>query len=106
MVDPLKVKPIGPWFLIKVKPAPTKSESGRLYLPAGNLPERLGHAVGEVIRAGTGMLTKKGRRVPYDVGLGETVLFRGHLQEANQPGGYLNREYCLIHGDDLVLKAV
>jgi co-chaperonin GroES (HSP10) len=101
-VDPLKVRPIGAWVLIKVDPPPKKQ--GSLYLPMGNLPERLGQATGTILRIGPGEWTlKHNRRKPHGLKPGDRVMFRGYLQEVNQPGGFMDREHCLIHVRDINL---
>ena len=100
-MDATRVRPIGAWVLLKVDPPKTKSASGLLYLPEGNLEERLGQATATIMKVGSGKLDKKGRRVPMQVRPLDRVLFRGYLQEINRPGGFLDREYCLVHCDDL-----
>jgi len=93
------IRAIGPWVLIKVKPSATRTKSG-LYLPEGNLDERLGHSSGTVLSVGQGKVGKKGR-VPIGVEVGQEVLFRGFLKEANRPS-YGEPDVCLIHQDDII----
>ena len=105
-MDISKLKPYGPWCLIKVDPPKKQSEAG-LYLPEGNQLERMGYASGVVLSRGPGFfMTKKKRGLlkytPIGVEVGEKIVFRGHLQELNRPGGYLDREHCLIHGQDII----
>ena len=59
-MDVEKLKPIGPWVLVKVDPPERKTEGG-LYLQEGNLEERKGSATGTVLAAGAGKDMKKGR---------------------------------------------
>ena len=75
-------------------------------MPDGNLVERLGYASGTVVRRGEGFPTKGKRAIakysPIGVEPGERVVFRGFLQEANRPGGVIDREHCLIHAQDIL----
>jgi len=102
MVDPLKVQPIGPWFLVKVEPLPEKTAGGILLpRPLITTEERLGHTIGQVLKVGTGKLSKKGRRISYGIEPGDRVVFRWYLHEINRPGQFYDKEFCLIHGDDI-----
>jgi len=97
-----KVKASGPWVLIKPEPAPRMK--GSLYLPEGNLMERLGHVVGRVISVGKGYYerdakTGKEKFVPQEVQPGERVIFRGHLKDANKA---VDGEHCFMHAKDLI----
>lgn len=100
-MDVSRIKAQGPWVLIKVDAPPEKSTGG-IYLPAGNLEERLGHITGTVLSVGPGHRGKGGSRIPTGIAVGDRVLFRGYLQEANRPGGVIDREHCLINIDDIV----
>ena len=104
-MDVTKIKPYGPWVLIKVEETMKVTDSG-IYLPDGNLFERLGHSIGVVLACGQGYLNKgrkaKAKYTPLGVQVGDRVIFRGHLQEANRPGGVLDREHTLIHAQDLI----
>lgn len=100
-MDVSTIKARGPWVLIKVGAPPEQSKGG-IYLPAGNLEERLGHITGTVLSVGPGSRGKDGSRIPTGVDVGDKVLFRGYLQEANRPGGVIDREHCLINVDDIV----
>lgn len=102
IVDATKVYPVGAWVLVKVDPPPTMK--GSLYIPAGNLEERLGQATGTVLRVGKGEWSKKGgKRVDTGIKPNDRVMFRGYLSDINRPGGILDREHCLIHARDIVL---
>lgn len=105
MMDIPKLRPQGPWVLVKMD-LPEKMTKGGLYVPDGNLLERLGHIAGEVLDHGEGFITdgKKAKSRHYPVGVepGDKVIFRGHLGSANKPFGLLDREHCLIHGRDLI----
>lgn len=99
--DPSKVRARGGWVL--VKPDAPKEMSGSLYLPQGNLMERLGHNTAEVVSVGKGYYDpgdKKTKLHKIGVEPGERVVFRGHLQEANKLGE--KRDHCFIHAKDLI----
>ena len=93
----------GPWVLIDPEPAPKKSKGG-LYIPSGNIMERLGHVVGRVISVGKGYWEKpsKGKEVFHcmEVEPNDRVVFRGHLKDANQIG---RGKLCFMHMKDLIL---
>jgi co-chaperonin GroES (HSP10) len=82
----------GPWVLIKADPPPTMSKGG-LYLPEGNLEERLGHLTGTVLSAGN--------EAADSVSIGDKVLFRGYLKDANHPA-QLDDNRSLINVKDIV----
>jgi co-chaperonin GroES (HSP10) len=97
------IKASGPWVLIDPEPPPTQSKGG-IYLPDGNVMERLGHVVGRVISAGKGYWEKdkKGKEKfqAMEVKPGDRVVFRGHLKDANRTG---EGKLCFMHMRDLIL---
>lgn len=106
-MDVSKLRPKGPWVVVKVDPPPEME--GSLYLPQGNLAERMGNATGTVLKVGEGFYTtdkvrnKTGRKYePIDLKEGDRIMFRGFLQEANQVGGVLDREHCLLNAADII----
>ena len=102
-MDAAQVKASGPWILVKPEPPPKKSKGG-IFLPDGNLVERLGHVVGRVVSAGKGYYEKndKGKEkfVPQEVKVGDRVIFRGHLKDANKTA--LGDSHCFLHAKDLI----
>jgi co-chaperonin GroES (HSP10) len=105
-MDVSKIKPMGPWILVKMESPPDQTEGG-VYLPQGNLMERLGYSVGLVLAAGPGEFNQGKAAVsakykPIGVSSGDRVVFRGYLQEANRPGGVIDREHSLIHVSDVI----
>lgn len=106
-MDITKLKPKGPWVLVKVNAPEEKTKEG-IYLPQGNLEERLGNATGVVIRVGDGYLNTKGKKKykSLDLETGDTIMFRGFLQEANRPAGIIDREHSLIHADDIIGQVI
>lgn len=101
-VDVTKVRANGPWVLIEVEEPKRKTESG-LYLPEGNLYERIGYSVGKVLSAGKGYKetlpgrTKEGF-ITTEVRPGDRVIFRGHMKEANKVG----EKSCFLHVRDIL----
>jgi len=106
MLDVNKIKPLGPWILVKTDPAPTQS-SGGIYLPDGNLQERLGHVKATILRTGpgklaTGRAAQRRKYEPHDLKPGDRVVFRGFLKESNRPNGIMDPMHSLIHIDDVL----
>lgn len=100
MIDCERIKALGGWILVKPELPKRKTEVG-LYLPEGNLLERLGHVVARVVSAGKGYYEMRGQRevfVPCEVSTGDRVVFRGHLKNANKWGN----GYCFLHAKDLI----
>lgn len=110
--DIFKIKAYGPWVLLAPE-KPKNISKGGIYLPDGNLPERLGHAVGVVISASPGYWTDtldrilrrpkskdKPKFVRIELKPGDRVLFRGHLQNAFKAKRDLS--YCFILPLDIV----
>lgn len=110
-MDIKKIKPFGPWILVKVDPPPEKSEGG-IYRPQGNAEDRTGQATGTVLRLGKGNLNqgkraiKSGKYDPIDLKPGMRIAFRGYLQEANRPSGVIDKEHTLIHVDDIIGEVI
>lgn len=96
-----ELKAFGAWVLVEPEAPPKKK--GSLYVPDGNMMERLGHTVGRVLSAGKGYWDKdeKGKKDkfhPMEVKPGDRVVFRGHLKEANTVDAG-----CFVHMKDLIL---
>jgi co-chaperonin GroES (HSP10) len=98
----------GPWVLVRVEEPPRITKGG-LYLPEGNLFERIGHTSAVVVSAGKGYWEKVAGRskevfVPMDVKPGDRVVFRGHLQDANPVGGLVavGDKHCFLHVRDII----
>ena len=106
-LDATKVRARGPWVLIKPEEVKNVTKGG-LYLPDGNLLERLGHLVGVVVSASPGYwerpdgMKPRGKTkevfVHNEIKPGDRVVFRGHLQDANRVGS----DYCFMHIRDLI----
>lgn len=99
-MDIERIRAHGPWLLVKPE-EPRKRTSGGLYVPDGNLYERLGYTVARVISVGRGYFEEvngKQKFVVPDVAPGDRAVFRGHLKEANKVGS----SHCFLHLKDLV----
>jgi co-chaperonin GroES (HSP10) len=100
-VDVTKLKARGPWVLVEVE-EPKKQTEGGLYLPDGNLYDRIGYAVGKVLSAGKGYNDEipggKKRFQSIDLTPGDRVVFRGHMRSANPVGD----KCCFVHAKDLL----
>jgi chaperonin GroES len=96
----MNIKPLGPWVVVRVSP-PNRETAAGLFLPEGNMMERLGHNTGVIEAVGTGTLTEKGMRVPLPLKVGDTVLFRGYLAELLRPD-YSDPSRCMLHSKDIV----
>jgi len=103
-MDAKHIQANGPWILVKPEAVAKKSKGG-IFLPDGNLMERLGHVVGRVVSVGKGWFEKdaktgKEKFIPQEVSPGERVIFRGHLKGANQT--QLGDSHCFMHAKDLI----
>lgn len=97
----MTIVPYGPWVYIKVDP-PIRRTAGGLYLPAGNLDERLGQRVATVVAVGAGKGRGKDKKAS-GVKPGDRIYLRGFLSELHKPGGmFENNDHCLIHQDDVL----
>jgi co-chaperonin GroES (HSP10) len=92
----------GPWVFVKVDRWPTMTPGG-LYIPDGNMEERMGVTTGRVISTGKGKLAKNGLDlVPTGVKPGDKIVFRGFLQEANRHKQFDYDDCCFLHQDDIM----
>ena len=101
----MSLRPFGPWVLIEPE-SPERQYKGVIYMPEGNTDEKLGHASGIVKAVGQGYFNNKKRPktkfIPLDIEVGQRVIYRGHLKNANIVEG----KACLIHAQDIVGELV
>lgn len=100
-MDVDRVRANGPWVLVKPED-PKKQVGSGLYVPDGNLCERLGHTVGKVVSVGKGYYEEvngKTKFIAPEIFPGDRVVFRGHLKEANKLG---TSGLCFMHMRDLI----
>ena len=98
-----KIRPVGRWVLLQLEPREEKSPGG-IFMPEGNLMERTGHVVAQVLAVGQGILDKKtGRYRPLGFEPGDRVYFRGYIGELHQPyEWHLHKDICLVDGGDII----
>jgi co-chaperonin GroES (HSP10) len=99
-MDITKLKPYGSWIVVRPDPVTKVLDSG-IYMPDGNLFERIGHSTGTVLAVGPGILNashKAGtpKYTPLVIKAGDRIVFRGYMQERNRPGGVFDRDYCML----------
>jgi co-chaperonin GroES (HSP10) len=100
-MDVSNLKAYGPWILVRAE-RPPRTSPGGIYLPSGNMEERLGQAFGVVLSVGQGKWNKKHTaRIHSGLKVGDRVWFRGFLQECNRPS-LLDSEHSLINQDDIL----
>lgn len=101
-----KLRPLGPWVVLTPDEPPRRTAEG-LYLPDGNADERFGQATGVVNAVGPGIEKYvKGKGIIHEhsgLEVGERVMFRGFLQDANKIGGFdLDDNQFLLHQQDVL----
>ena len=98
----MNVRPYGPFVLVVPDP-PEKQYKGLIYMPDGNVDERLGYGSGVVLAVGPGHFNRKrgakSKYSPLDVCVGQRVVYRGHLKYANPVPG---TDSCLVHAQDII----
>jgi len=103
-----KIKAFGPWVLVKVDPHPEKFGE-HIYMPQGNLEERIGGRTGVVISVGQGYFNRckngkspKTKFNPLGIKIGERVRFRGMLHDVGKyHQGIEGIEHSMVHADDI-----
>jgi co-chaperonin GroES (HSP10) len=84
MLSPGQIRAFGEHLLVEVEDPPEQSKGG-VFLPQGNLEERLGYVIGKVLSVGQGKFNKgkaavkSGKFTPHDVQVGDRVMLRGYL---------------------------
>jgi co-chaperonin GroES (HSP10) len=105
MLDPTKVKAVGPWVFVKIVRPPLEDglqKRGAIFVPNGTMEERMGLGKGIALSVGPGEWNEKKKR--YDThGLadGDRVIYRGFLNEANRTGQF-DDQHCFIHIRDIL----
>lgn len=102
-MDPTKIRPVGPFVLLKTLPKKEKTEGGVLVLPETE-EDKVGFVWAEVIAVGQGEYTKKGALARARVEPGEVVLVRRYLTEVTQLPNYwqLPDHHGFVHQKDLI----
>ncbi len=94
-MDTPKVKPIGENILVKRREAITKTKGG-IVIPdsAAEKPKE-----GEVLALGEGRLMKDGKRVDFQVKVGDRVLFTAY---AGSDFKFDGEEYLIMNEEDIL----
>ena len=91
----MNLKPLGDNIIVKQAAAETQTKSG-LYVPdsATEKPQR-----GEVLAVGAGLYSEAGVRVPVDVEVGDTVIYRKYGGSELKLDG---EEYIILKSNDVI----
>lgn len=103
MIDPHKIRPVGPMVLVEVLPKKTKTDGG-IHLLSDTGEDKVGYVWAKIVALGSGKECKGGQRARPKVEPGEVVLVRRYLTEINrlpQVWG-LGANYGFVHQDDLI----
>ena len=95
----LKITPMGANILVKPS-SPEKYSLGGILLPEeseGEKPQK-----GEVVALGAGRLSMDGRRLPFSVKVGDTVIFKKYSPDEVEVDG----EEYLIMDEDSILAVI
>jgi co-chaperonin GroES (HSP10) len=94
---------LGQWILVELEPPPKKSKGG-LFLPDGNLFERIGYTVAKVVSAGPGYFQEQQNgKIEFtsfaDIKPGDRAVFRGYLGDA--PATNFGT-FCFMNGTEFL----
>lgn len=92
----MNLKPIGGHVILKPADAETTTASGIIIPDTAkqDRPER-----GEIVAVGPGALNERGERVPVEVSVGQTVLFKKYAADEVELNG---QKYLVISHDDVM----
>ncbi|GIW58884.1 MAG: 10 kDa chaperonin [Candidatus Dojkabacteria bacterium] len=90
------IKPIGGYILVKPQAEEEKTASGLIIQTSGKgeRPQR-----GEVIALGTGRLDENGKVIPFNVKVGDMVMFKKYSPEEVEIDG---EEYLIMQESDIL----
>jgi chaperonin GroES len=95
MAKAINVQPIGGYILVKPEQEEEKTASGLIIQTEKNeKPQR-----GEIITLGTGKLDDNGKQIPWNVKVGDTVIFKKYSPEEMEING---EEYLLMQESDIL----
>lgn len=91
-------KPLGNRVVIKPSEGEEQMSAGGIYIPdtAKEKPQE-----GEVVAVGPGKLSDDGKRVPMDVGVGDTVVYSQYSGTEYREG---DTDYLVVREDDILFK--
>lgn len=93
----LNIRPLGGNILVKPKEVETTTASGLVIAASsakGEKPEQ-----GEIVALGTGKLDENGKKIEWNVEIGDTVLFRKYSPSEVELDG---EEYLIMKEDDVL----
>ncbi|BCX13768.1 MAG: 10 kDa chaperonin [Candidatus Dojkabacteria bacterium] len=90
------IKPIGGYILVKPQAEEEKTASGLIIQTSGKgeRPQR-----GEIIALGTGKLDENGKVIPFNVKVGDMVMFKKYSPEEVEIDG---EEYLIMQESDIL----
>ena len=91
-------KPLGNRVVIEPQESDEQVSSGGIYIPdtAKEKPQE-----GLVVAVGPGRLSDDGKRIPMDVGVGDTVVYSKYSGTEYKEG---DTEYLVVREDDILFK--
>lgn len=91
-------KPLGNRIVVKPSDEEEQMSAGGIYIPdtAKEKPQE-----GEVVAVGPGRMSDDGKRVPMEVGVGDTVIYSKYGGTEYKEG---NTDYLVLREDDVLFK--
>lgn len=91
-----KITPIGGYILVKPEKEEEKTASGLIIQTSGKgeRPQR-----GEIVALGTGQISERGEKVPFNVEVGNSVLFKKYSPEEIEIEG---ENYLIMKESDIL----
>ncbi len=96
MADVSKLQPVGGYILVEPHKEEEKTASGLILQSSGKgeKPQK-----GKIVALGTGLLNESGKVVPFNVKVGDTVIFKKYSPEEVELDG---EEYLLMKESDIL----
>ncbi len=96
MASKLKVKPIGGNILVKPAPEEETTKSGLIVQSSGKgeRPQK-----GEIVALGTGAIDESGKKIAFNVSIGDIVMFKKYSPEEVEIDG---EEYLIMKEADIL----
>lgn len=94
----MSFKPLGNRIVVKPSDEEEQMSAGGIYIPdtAKEKPQE-----GEVVAVGPGRMSDDGKRVPMEVGVGDTVIYSKYGGTEYKEG---NTDYLVLREDDVLFK--
>jgi chaperonin GroES len=90
------IKPVGGYILVKPQPEEEKTASGLIIQTSGKgeRPQK-----GKIVALGTGKLDENGKIIPFNVKIGDVVMFKKYSPEEIEIDG---EEYLIMQESDIL----